>query len=90
MEDNSAVQQPQTLAQKRFYASEQCIAARKALQRMVDDQRYDTDSPYYRQNALGFIERHLHYLSTHPIVNVDGYLSNLKLMTSNKRSGPAS
>jgi len=85
MQDNSATQQPQTLAQKRFYASEQCAAARAALQRMVDDQHYDTDSLYYRQNALGFIERHLHYMSTHLVMNVEGYISNLKLMTR-KRS----
>ncbi|HSX16122.1 MAG TPA: hypothetical protein VLF40_04995 [Candidatus Saccharimonadales bacterium] len=81
MQDNSLPQQTQTLAQKRFYASEQCATARRALERMVEDQHYDTDSLYYRQNALDFIERHLHYMSTHLIVNVEGYISNLKLMT---------
>jgi hypothetical protein len=81
MQDNSATQQPQTPAQKRFYASEQCASARVTLQHMVDDQRFDTDSLYYQQSAFGFIERHLHYLSTHPAANVNGYLSNLKLMT---------
>ncbi|HSX31552.1 MAG TPA: hypothetical protein VLE99_06580 [Candidatus Saccharimonadales bacterium] len=85
MQDNSATQQSQTPAQKKFYASEQCAAAREALQDMVNDQRYDTDSPYYRQNMRGFIERHLHYISTHSVVDINGYLSNLKLMTR-KRS----
>ena len=84
MQDNSAAQPSQTLAQKRFYASEQCTIARKMLQRMVDDQRYDTDAVYYKENPLGFVERHLHYLSTHPVANIDGYLSNLKLMTQKR------
>ncbi len=89
MQDNSAVEPHLTLAQKRFYASEQCTAARRALQLMVEDQCYDTDSLYYQHSALDFVERHLHYLSTQPIVNIDGYLSNLRLMTNTKRSKPA-
>jgi hypothetical protein len=86
MPETSTQPQPplQTPAQKKFYASEQCVMAREALQRMVDDGHYSTDSAYYRQSALDFIERHLHYLSTHSAVNVAGYLSNLKLMTKHR------
>ena len=77
---------PVTPGQKRFYASEQCDEARRALEKMVDSQSYNTDSTYFQGNALDFVERHLHYLSTHPAANLTGYLSNLKLMTSIKRS----
>ena len=75
-----------TPGQKRFYASEQCIEARKALEQMVGNPSYNTDSTYFQGNALDFVDRHLHYLSTHPAANLAGYLSNLKLMTNVKRS----
>jgi hypothetical protein len=75
-----------TPGQKRFYASEQCEEARKALEQMVHSSSYNTDSTYFQGNALDFVERHLHYLSTHPAANLAGYLSNLKLMTNIKRS----
>lgn len=70
-----------TPAQCRFYASEECISARMALQKLVDSPQYNTDSSYFDSQALGFVDRHLHYLSTHPTTLVDGYISNLKLMT---------
>lgn len=69
-----------TQAQKRFYASEQCIAAREALQALVDNGQYNTDSDYYSENVRGFVDRHLHFLSTHPNASLAGYISNLKLM----------
>lgn len=81
MQENSVEAPHRTPAQCKFYASEQCLSAREALKNMVGDQHYGTNSKYYQQSALGFIERHLHYLSLHPTVNVNGYLSNLKLMT---------
>jgi hypothetical protein len=68
-------------SQKRFYSSEQCLMARKALQQLVDSPEYTTGSDYFSGNALGFVDRHLYYLSTHPTVQFEGYLSNLKIMT---------
>ena len=70
-----------TPAQSRFYASEQCLTARMALQQLVDSPQFSTDSSHFDELAIGFVDRHLHYLSTHPTTLVDGYLSNLKLMT---------
>ena len=70
-----------TLAQSRFYASEQCLTARMALQQLVNSPQYNTDSSYFDGYALGFVDRHLYYLSTHPSTLVDGYISNLRLMT---------
>ena len=74
-----------TLVQRRFFASEQCTVARRALQRLVDNPQYNTDSNYFKTSGLPFVDRHLHYLSMHPIVNLEGYISNLKLMTSVKQ-----
>jgi len=70
-----------TSAQSRFYASEQCLVARMALQQLMDSPQYNTDSDHFSGHALGFVDRHLHYLSTHPSTLVNGYISNLKLMT---------
>lgn len=70
-----------THSQKRFYASEECLTARMALQQLVDSSQYDTDSSYFEKYELGFVDRHLYYLSTHPTTLTEGYISNLKLMT---------
>lgn len=74
-----------TMNQKRFYASQQCNEAREALEKLVKNPSYNTDSDYYNGATLDFVNRHLQYLSTHPLVKIDGYVSNLKLMTSTKR-----
>lgn len=73
-----------TPGQKRFYASEQCKAARATLQELVDSPLYNTDSDYYSDNERDFVERHLHVLSTQQKPNLAGYMSNLKLMTKIK------
>lgn len=75
-----------TTAQRRFYASDQCLMIRQTLQEMVDSPKYNTDSDYFsRGGTLGFVDRHLYYLSTHTSVNVVGYISNLKLMAGARR-----
>lgn len=71
-------------AQKRFYASEVCVEARERLQALVRNPDYNTDPPHAKGNPLPFVDRHLHHLSMHPGINLDGYISNLKLMTSIK------
>ena len=76
--DSEALMTP---AQRRFYTSEQCSEAREALQRLVDNPAYNTDSTYFSGNELAFVDRHLYYLSTHASVNLEGYISNLRLMT---------
>jgi hypothetical protein len=76
-----------TPGQKRFYNSEQCVEARQALQALVDNPQYDTDSEYYSNNERAFVDRHLHFLSMHPGTHLAGYISNLKLMTNTKSRG---
>jgi hypothetical protein len=94
-EENNTTEQPlvaeipavavRTPAQIKFYSSEKCSEAREALQRLVDSESYNTDSSYFSGNDNAFVERHLHYLSNHPLINVAGYISNLRLMTSLNR-----
>jgi len=75
-----------THAQKRFYASSACEEARELLQALVDDPAYNTDPSRLMDNFTTFVERHLYYLSGHPQTNLNGYISNLKLMTSTKHA----
>lgn len=57
------------------------------LKAMVKDGQYMTDSTYisntdaYPNNQLPFIDKHIEYVRTHPSVDIDMYLSNLRLMT---------
>jgi hypothetical protein len=74
-----------SLAQTKFYASDQCHTARGMLQDLVDSAEYETDSSYY-SGGLKFCERHLDYLSRHPNLALSGYISNLKLMTRRRSS----
>ena len=76
-----------TLSQQKFLDSDVAAAARKELQRMVDDTGYNTLSVYAANldHNLPFVEKHMKYLSDHPKLNPDHYLANLRLMTKIKR-----
>lgn len=67
-----------TPTQKRFYSSEQHNLAREALLRIMANPAYNTEVT--DDDSADFVERHLLYLSKHPLVKLDGYISNLKLM----------
>jgi hypothetical protein len=71
--------------QKLYYATAQCAEAREALRRMAENPDFDTDSSSHNGALQGFIERHLHYLSLHPGISIEGYIANLKVMTSKRR-----
>ena len=57
------------------------------LQAMVGDKIYNTASTYssnttlYADNLVSFVEKHMHYLNTHPQLDPRMYLANLRLMT---------
>lgn len=70
-----------------FYNSEEGQFAQAALLHMAksDDFNtrgsYSTDSALYPDNAIPFVDKHMNYLSAHPNVNIEHYISNLRLMT---------
>jgi hypothetical protein len=80
-------EQVATYAQQRFYASALCKEARGLLQSLVDNPDYNTESSP-TINPIPFIERHLQHLSAYPKTNLQGYMSNLRLMTSKKHARP--
>lgn len=86
VEEDAEGGQRRTHAQKRFYESSLCTEARTQLQSLVDSPDYSTDPSRLSDDTVSFVERHLHHLSIYPQTNLTGYISNLKLMTSTRRS----
>ncbi len=72
-----------SLSAQRFLDSEEAVAIRGTLKEMMDDPEFNTKS-MYSSTAGGdvlFVDKHMDYLSQHTSLNVDHYLSNLRLMT---------
>lgn len=71
----------------KFLDSEQGTAIEQDLIGMVADNAYNTISSYsadaiaYPDNLIPFVDKHMKYLSTHPSVDPDHYIANLRLMT---------
>jgi len=59
---------------------------RDALQHMEDDASFNTGSSYsanvalYEDHQIPFAEKHVAYLKSHPKLNPEHYLANLRLM----------
>jgi hypothetical protein len=70
-----------------FFDSEECAQLKAELQRMAADIGHTTNSSYsantsvYPDNTISFVDKHIKYVSEHPNVNLDQYLSNLRLIT---------
>lgn len=77
-----------TLSQQKFLDSEEAASVRLSLQSMVADPCFNTELPYTANpdNKQSFVDKHMTYLSQHPKLNPQHYLSNLRLMTRIKPS----
>jgi hypothetical protein len=70
-----------------FLTSEEGLYAKETLINMVSDSKYNTQASYsadaikYPDNVIPFVDKHLKYLIEHQSVNLEHYLSNLRLMT---------
>lgn len=70
-----------------FIASEEGMRIRQELVAMLSNQGYTTESTYnansdlYPDNQIPFVEKHMHYIATHPSVDPNHYLANLRLIT---------
>jgi hypothetical protein len=72
-----------SLSAQRFLDSEEAKEIRITLNEMMKDPEFNTKS-MYSSSAGGdvlFVDKHMEYLSQHTTLNVDHYLSNLRLMT---------
>lgn len=70
-----------------FSDSAEGLDAKQRLIVLAEDNRFQTDASYsangekYPNHSIPFVDKHMKYLSEHQSVNVDYYLSNLRLMT---------
>jgi hypothetical protein len=70
-----------------FFASDEGATIRKDLHSMVESTLFNTRSSYiasdmvYSDHQIPFVDKHMDYLNTHPKVNPDHYISNLRLIT---------
>lgn len=72
-----------SLSAQRFLDSLEANEIRDILKEMMTDPEFNTKSMY--SPAAGgdvlFVDKHMEYLSQHTTLNVNHYLSNLRLMT---------
>jgi hypothetical protein len=67
--------------------NKEMLACKKALKAMVASSAYYTEATYstnselYPDNLMPFVDKHMHYLRSHPTIDPERYLSNLRLMT---------
>ena len=70
-----------------FFNSEEGRELRRILITMSQDAAYNTDSGYsansqlYPDNLIPFVDKHMTYINTHPNINPQQYVANLRLMT---------
>lgn len=61
--------------------------SKQKLTQMVVSDMYNTTATYsanklqYPDNLLPFIDKHMNYLASHPLIDPDKYIANIKLMT---------
>jgi hypothetical protein len=84
LSDNGAqTRKSLTLHQQAFMKSEAGVDAKEQLQLMVNNPLYNTRETYSSGPELStsFVDKHMLYLSEHPKLSVQHYLSNLRLKT---------
>lgn len=70
-----------------FVDSEIGAAIKQDLHHMVLDNAFNTDSSYsangglYPDNLIPFVDKHMNYLNTHPALDPQQYMANLRLVT---------
>jgi hypothetical protein len=70
-----------------FFESEDGLRTQEILSEMTHDERFNTDSSYsadavqYPNNLIPFVDKHMNYLNSHPGIDLDHYVSNLRLIT---------
>jgi hypothetical protein len=70
-----------------FFETEQGIMIKQILRAMNGNTLYNTGPSYtantklYPNNLMPFVDKQMEYLRTHPAINPDQYIANLRLMT---------
>lgn len=70
-----------------FLTTAEGVVFVQSLQKMLEDNAYNTQPGYtsntelYPDNSIPFIKQHIEYITNHPAVDPQHYLSNLRIMT---------
>lgn len=70
-----------------FFESEEGVEIKECLLGMTKDKTYNTGSTYsangitYPDNLIPFVDKHMNYLNSHPSIDPNQYVANLRLMT---------
>ncbi len=78
---------PLTKKKSDFYASAEAQAIKAVLVHMDGDAAFNTpasysaDSASYANNSIPFVDKHMRYLQAHPNLDMQQYISNLRLMS---------
>jgi hypothetical protein len=76
-----------TATRKYLLTPEEVERVENELGKMLEDDNFNTLSSYiastevYSDHQIPFVQKHMAYLRSHPKVNPDQYLSNLRMMT---------
>lgn len=76
-----------TVKKVNLYETEEGAKIEQALVHMAADTGYNTEASYsanadlYPSHLRSFVDKHMAYLNTHPSVDPQHYLANLRLMT---------
>jgi len=70
-----------------FFDTQEAKDIRQRFQGMADSSSYNTESSYsangilHPDNLISFVDRHMNYLNSHPMLDAEMYLKNVRLMT---------
>lgn len=70
-----------------FFETEQGVEVKETLRAMDADNTFNTRSSYisntelYPDNMIPFVEKHMDYIRSHPMMNPKHYVANLRLTT---------
>lgn len=78
---------PNSQKRTNFFDSLEGAQVKQALKEMEQDSKYNTRASYaanvitHPNHLISFVDKHMKYLSEHQSIDLEHYLSNLRLMT---------
>lgn len=70
-----------------FFESSEGVEIKEILIEMAKDATFNTEQSYsansslYPDHIISFVDKHMNYINTHPSVDPQHYVANLRLMT---------
>jgi hypothetical protein len=74
-------------SRRAFFETEEGLEIKKQLQSIAENVIYNTGPSYsansemYPDHRIPFVDKHMNYLISHPSLDADKYLANIRIMT---------